>query len=99
MSAAAPSFDDAFLAKFECLLRWRRDVRRFKPDPLSPDLLDDLMQLAALAPSVGLSQPWRFVSVDDPARRAGQAQLSFRRPYADGGDGSGCFGARRAVSR
>jgi 5,6-dimethylbenzimidazole synthase len=70
MNDAAPSFDEAFLAGFERLLRWRRDVRRFKLDPLPPGLLDDLMRLAALAPSVGLSQPWRFVSVDDPARRA-----------------------------
>jgi 5,6-dimethylbenzimidazole synthase len=33
-------------------------------------LLDRLLDLAHLAPSVGLSQPWRFVIVDDPARRA-----------------------------
>ena len=69
-NAAAPSFGEAFLAEFERLLRWRRDVRRFKTDPLPPGLLDDLLRLAALAPSVGLSQPWRFISVDDPARRA-----------------------------
>lgn len=33
-------------------------------------MLDRLLDLADLAPSVGLSQPWRFVTVDDPARRA-----------------------------
>jgi len=33
-------------------------------------LLDRLLQTADAAPSVGLSQPWRFVTVDDPARRA-----------------------------
>lgn len=33
-------------------------------------LLDELLEFANLAPSVGLSQPWRFVTVDDPARRA-----------------------------
>jgi 5,6-dimethylbenzimidazole synthase len=67
---AAPVFDDAFRAELETLIRWRRDVRRFKPDSVSPALLEELLALAALAPSVGLSQPWRFVSVDDPARRA-----------------------------
>ena len=67
---AAPIFDDGFRAKLETLIRWRRDVRRFKPDPVPPGLLEDLLSLAALAPSVGLSQPWRFVSVDDPERRA-----------------------------
>ena len=51
------------------LFRWRRDVRRFRTDPLDGELIDDLLCLAALAPSVGNSQPWRFVKVDDPARR------------------------------
>ena len=51
-------------------MRWRRDVRHFRTDPLPPGLLDGLLAVANLAPSVGLSQPWRFVLVDDPARRA-----------------------------
>ena len=33
-------------------------------------MLKELLDIAALAPSVGLSEPWRFVTVDDPARRA-----------------------------
>lgn len=44
-------------------------MRRFRTDPLDGELIDDLLCLAALAPSVGNSQPWRFVKVDDPARR------------------------------
>ena len=52
------------------LLTWRRDVRAFRRDPLPPDLLERLIATACLSPSVGLSEPWRFVSVDDPARRA-----------------------------
>jgi 5,6-dimethylbenzimidazole synthase len=52
------------------LLTWRRDVRRFRTDPLPPGTTERLLEFAALAPSVGLSQPWRFVLVDDPARRA-----------------------------
>jgi 5,6-dimethylbenzimidazole synthase len=65
-----PYFDEEFRARFEALLRWRRDVRRFRPDPVAPALLDHLFALADLAPSVGLSQPWRIVTVDDPGRRA-----------------------------
>jgi 5,6-dimethylbenzimidazole synthase len=45
-------------------------VRHFRPEPIAPQLLADLLATADLAPSVGLSQPWRFVTVDDPARRA-----------------------------
>ena len=51
------------------LFEWRRDVRHFRPDPVDPALLTGLLQVACLAPSVGLSQPWRFVTVDDPQRR------------------------------
>jgi 5,6-dimethylbenzimidazole synthase len=63
-------FDDAFRARLRDLLVWRRDVRRFRPEPLPPGTLERLIELACLAPSVGLSQPWRFVIVDDPKRRA-----------------------------
>jgi len=62
-------FDDAFRTKLRDLLIWRRDVRRFRTDPLPSGTLERLIELACLAPSVGLSQPWRFVIVDDPGRR------------------------------
>lgn len=64
-----PEFDEAFKTGLDKLLRWRRDVRRFRADPLEPGTLEALVERAALAPSVGNSQPWRFVTVDDPARR------------------------------
>lgn len=63
-------FDTAFAAEFDRLLTWRRDVRRFRPDPLPPDAIAGLIARARLAPSVGNSQPWRFVHVREPARRA-----------------------------
>jgi len=62
-------FDAAFCARLRDLLMWRRDVRRFRRDPLPDGLLKTLIDLACLSPSVGLSQPWRFVIVDDAARR------------------------------
>ena len=70
-SDAAPSFDESFRQSFAELLSWRRDVRRFLADPVEPALLDAVLDLACLAPSVGNSQPWRFVSVESPARRNG----------------------------
>ena len=62
-------FDDAFRARLRDLLVWRRDVRRFRRDPLPPGTLERLIHVACLAPSVGLSQPWRFVIVDNAGRR------------------------------
>ena len=66
----ACAFDPDFRAKLRDLFVWRRDVRRFRCTPLPEGTLERLIELACLAPSVGLSQPWRFVIVDDPARRA-----------------------------
>lgn len=68
--ANAPAFDAAFREQLLRLFNWRRDVRRFRDAPLPAGLLDDLLDVAWLAPSVGLSEPWRFVTVDDSGRRA-----------------------------
>jgi 5,6-dimethylbenzimidazole synthase len=65
-----PRFDDPFKEQFAALVRWRRDVRRFRADPVEPHLIERLLALAVCAPSVGLSQPWRFVLVETPARRS-----------------------------
>ena len=67
---AVPVFDDAFAAQLLELFKWRRDVRRFRPEPVPVHQIHRLLEIADLAPSVGLSQPWRFVMVDDHSRRA-----------------------------
>jgi len=51
------------------LFSWRRDVRRFRAEPLPLGMLERFIEIACLAPSVGLSQPWRFVIVGDSGRR------------------------------
>ncbi len=66
----SPQFNDRFRHDLRELLRWRRDVRRFRSDPVPDALVEELLDLACLAPSVGNAQPWRLVSVDDPANRA-----------------------------
>jgi len=58
-----PTFDNLFRHQLHELFRWRRDVRRFKRDPISPEVLNELLRVVAFAPSVGLSEPWRFVMV------------------------------------
>ena len=69
-AVSPPQFDAGFRAQLLELFRWRRDVRHFRRDALPEGLLDRLIAAADLSPSVGLSQPWRFVTVDDPACRA-----------------------------
>lgn len=79
---AGRDFDDAFRAEFEELIKWRRDVRRFTGEPVDPELIAHLLELADLAPSVGLSQPWRFVEVKTRAERKAVI-ASYERCNAD----------------
>jgi 5,6-dimethylbenzimidazole synthase len=65
-----PNFTAHFRSDLLNLFTWRRDVRRFRSDPLPSGTLDRLVTVGCNAPSVGLSEPWRFVIVNDPARRA-----------------------------
>jgi 5,6-dimethylbenzimidazole synthase len=64
------AFDETFRARLRDLFVWRRDVRRFRRDQLPSGTVEAFIELACLAPSVGLSQPWRFVIVDDEKIRA-----------------------------
>ncbi len=75
------AFETAFVADFERLVRVRRDVRHFSREPVAESLIERILDAAECAPSVGLSQPWRFVRIDDPARRA-TVRESFRRANA-----------------
>ncbi len=65
-----PVFDEAFRARLEELLIWRRDVRHFRPDPLATETVMALIDSCRLAPSVGNAQPWRFVLIETPTMRA-----------------------------
>jgi nitroreductase len=47
----------------EDLLRTRRSVRAFLPEPPPDEVVERLVELAALAPSASNKQPWRFVIV------------------------------------
>jgi 5,6-dimethylbenzimidazole synthase len=63
-------FDTAFQNQLTALMRWRRDVRRFRTDPVDEAMLRHCLDAFLLAPSVGLSQPWRLIRVQSDAARA-----------------------------
>lgn len=63
-------YSAAFRAELTDLMRWRRDVRRFRTDPVEAAVLDRCLCAFGLAPSVGLSEPWRVIRVETPAARA-----------------------------
>ncbi|MDV7271977.1 5,6-dimethylbenzimidazole synthase [Thioclava sp. A2] len=66
----APVFGNAFQDELAQLMRWRRDVRRFRPDPVPADVLERGLKAFGMAPSVGLSEPWRVVKIESAAARA-----------------------------
>jgi 5,6-dimethylbenzimidazole synthase len=77
-------FSAPFREELLRLFHLRRDVRRFRRDPLPEDVLLGLLEAAHTAPSVGLSQPWRFVRVRSEAARAAVI-ASFERANAAAG--------------
>lgn len=59
---------------FEAL--WtQRAVRRFRPDPVPDAVLRDVLAAATRAPSARNAQPWAFLVLRDPARRAALARV------------------------
>ena len=67
---SAPEFDAQFRSTFAQLLSWRRDVRHFRADAVDSALIERLLRNAMLAPSVGFSQPWRWVLVETAEARS-----------------------------
>jgi len=58
------------------LMQARRDVRgnRFIQKPVEEEKLHTILQAAMTAPSVGYSQPWKFVVIKDPSIKASIVQ-------------------------
>jgi nitroreductase len=55
--------------EFAEVVRRRRMVRHFKPDPVDPAVLERVMQLTRRAPSAGYTQGQSFILVTDPDMR------------------------------
>ncbi len=70
-----PDFFDVILSQRAC--------RAFRPDPLDDDVVERVLQAATFAPSAENRQPWVFVVVRDPERRAAIGDLN-RRAWAGG---------------
>ncbi|WP_076263045.1 5,6-dimethylbenzimidazole synthase [Intrasporangium flavum] len=66
------------LASLERVVAARRDIRRFRPDPVPEDVLEAVLLAGHRGPSVGHSQPWRFVVVTEPATRDTAALMADR---------------------
>lgn len=58
-------------------MRRRRDVRRFRTDPVDEAILNNCLETFHLVPSVGLSEPWRVIRVESATAR-GNALENFQ---------------------
>ena len=45
------------------LLKARRSIRRYRPDPIPDEYVDKIIEVARWAPSGANSQPWQFIVV------------------------------------
>jgi nicotinate-nucleotide--dimethylbenzimidazole phosphoribosyltransferase len=84
-SAAARSADPAgwslgepVIEALHDVLAARRDIRRYRADTVPPELLRQVLTAGHQAPSVGHSQPWRFIVVTEQQARDRAALLADR---------------------
>ncbi|HEY2387327.1 MAG TPA: nitroreductase family protein [Candidatus Binatia bacterium] len=61
-------------------IRTTRALRRLRPDPVPPALIRKVCEAGTFAPSGGNRQPWRFIAVIEPERRAWVAER-YRRAF------------------
>lgn len=72
------AFEPEAIASLDDVIAGRRDIRRFRSDGVPEHLLTEVLTAGHQAPSVGHSQPWRFIVVSDPAIRDRAAHLADR---------------------
>jgi nicotinate-nucleotide--dimethylbenzimidazole phosphoribosyltransferase len=71
-------FDEAERRGVWRAIEERRDIRRFRTDPLPDELVRRLLEAAHRAPSVGLMQPWRFIVIRDQQTKTAMQGLTQR---------------------
>ncbi|MHC3436770.1 5,6-dimethylbenzimidazole synthase [Natrialbaceae archaeon A-gly3] len=69
--------EDEIRAVYETIYA-RRDIRRFREEPIPEDTVERLIDAAHHAPSVGFSQPWDFVVVRDEGTKAEIKEIATR---------------------
>jgi 5,6-dimethylbenzimidazole synthase len=82
MSSPAPGFSANDRAGLYRAIFERRDIRRFRPDPIPMTTLARILEAAHHAPSVGFMQPWDFVLIRHRDLRE-QVHAAFCRANAE----------------
>jgi nitroreductase len=71
-SRLRPSLPETVLA----LLKGRRSIRRYQPDPVPNEMVEQVLEAGRWAPSASNRQPWSFIVVRDETIRQQVAQHS-----------------------
>ncbi|GIW06153.1 MAG: nitroreductase [Dehalococcoidia bacterium] len=83
ISRTVPGRESVATTTLERVIRERRSVRRFLPDPIDEADLLELLEAARWAPSPHNSQPWRFAIVRPGQTRCRLAEAMAARWLAD----------------
>ena len=63
------------------IIRLRKSVRQFQDKPVEPEKIKTLLEAARLAPSASNRQEWRFLVVQDPAKREALAEAALGQEF------------------
>jgi len=64
--------------EFAEVVKSRRAIRKFKPDPIPDEYIEKILDVARWAPSGGNAQPWEFIVVKDPEMKQKIEDLYLR---------------------
>lgn len=64
-------------------IQQRRSIRGFKSDPVSHEMILQMLEAARLAPSASNMQPWRFVVVTDAEEKKGLRRICLDQAFIE----------------
>ena len=61
----------------------RRSIRKFAPDDVPDEMIEQILEAARLAPSGSKRQPWRFMVVKDPESRQALCRMCAEQKFIE----------------
>jgi nitroreductase len=64
-------------------IQTRRSIRKFAPDDVPDEMIEQILEAARLAPSAGNRQPWSFSVVKDKEVRKELRRICWNQPFIE----------------
>lgn len=64
-------------------IKERRSIRKFKPDPVPPEAIKQILEAARLAPSGSNRQPWRFIVITDVEEKKKLSKICLDQAFVE----------------